>query len=218
VISLKDVTKVYGKQDKQFYALSKINLDIDTGEFAMILGSSGSGKTTLINLIGGIDSVTDGSIYIDEENISSMKTLERSKFRNEKVGYIFQNYQLLPALTVEENIRMPLMIRKGKLNQSFNDELMSKLGITECRNKLPSELSGGEQQRTAIARALVTKPQLILADEPTGNLDSENGTKVIELIRELKTPEQTVIMITHNPSLVKYASRVIEIKDGVIQK
>ena len=140
------------------------------------------------------------------------------KFRNEKVGYIFQNYQLLPALTVEENIRMPLMIRKGKLNQSFIDELMSKLGITECRNKLPSELSGGEQQRTAIARALVTKPQLILADEPTGNLDSENGTKVIELIRELKTPEQTVIMITHNPSLVKYASRVIEIKDGVIQK
>lgn len=218
MISIKDVTKVFGAGEKECYALSHINLEIQTGEFAMILGNSGSGKTTLINLIGGLDSVTDGNIFVDEENITGMNAKEKAQYRNEKIGYIFQNYQLLPALTVEENICMPLMIRNKKVDTTFIEDLMSKLGILDCRNKLPSELSGGEQQRTAIARALATKPQIILADEPTGNLDSENGEKVISLIKELKLPTQTVIMITHNVELVKHATRVIKIKDGQIKE
>lgn len=218
MISVKDVTKVFGAGEKECYALSHINLEIQTGEFAMILGNSGSGKTTLINLIGGLDSVTDGNIFVDGENITGMSAKEKAQYRNEKIGYIFQNYQLLPALTVEENICMPLMIRNKKVDNNFIEDLMSKLGILECRNKLPSELSGGEQQRTAIARALATKPQIILADEPTGNLDSENGEKVISLIKELKLPTQTVIMITHNVELVKHATRVIKIKDGQIKE
>lgn len=218
MISIKDVTKVFGAGEKECYALSHINLEIQTGEFAMILGNSGSGKTTLINLIGGLDSVTDGNIFVDEENITGMSAKEKAQYRNEKIGYIFQNYQLLPALTVEENICMPLMIRNKKVDTNFIEDLMNKLGILDCRNKLPSELSGGEQQRTAIARALATKPQIILADEPTGNLDSENGEKVISLIKELKLPTQTVIMITHNIELIKHATRVIKIKDGQIKE
>lgn len=218
MISIKEVTKVFGAGEKECYALSHINLEIQTGEFAMILGNSGSGKTTLINLIGGLDSVTDGNIFVDEENITGMSAKEKAQYRNEKIGYIFQNYQLLPALTVEENICMPLMIRNKKVDTNFIEDLMNKLGILDCRNKLPSELSGGEQQRTAIARALATKPQIILADEPTGNLDSENGEKVISLIKELKLPTQTVIMITHNIELIKHATRVIKIKDGQIKE
>ncbi|HBG1251981.1 TPA: ABC transporter ATP-binding protein [Clostridioides difficile] len=218
ILEIKNLNKIYGKSETEVKALSQINLKINSGEFVVIVGKSGSGKSTLLHIMAGLETPTNGDVIIDNINISSLDEKKRSALRKEKLGLIFQSYNLIPVLTVEENIKLPTINIKNK-DEAYINELMELLGIKDRRMYLPNQLSGGQQQRVAIARALVNKPSIVFADEPTGNLDTKTESDVLSLLKESqKKYKQTIIMITHNIDITKYADRVIEIEDGFIRE
>ncbi|HAT4374494.1 ABC transporter ATP-binding protein [Clostridioides difficile] len=218
ILEIKNLNKIYGKSETEVKALSQINLKINNGEFVVIVGKSGSGKSTLLHIMAGLETPTSGDVIIDNINISSLDEKKRSALRKEKLGLIFQSYNLIPVLTVEENIKLPTINIKNK-DEAYINELMELLGIKDRRMYLPNQLSGGQQQRVAIARALVNKPSIVFADEPTGNLDTKTESDVLSLLKESqKKYNQTIIMITHNIDITKYADRVIEIEDGFIRE
>lgn len=216
ILSIENLTKVYGSKEIEVKALNNINLKINEGEFVVIVGKSGSGKSTLLHLMAGLETPTEGKIVIDGVDIASLSEKERSLMRREKIGLIFQSYNLIPILNVEENIKLATMNSKNK-DEKYIEDIMDLLDIKSRRNHLPNQLSGGQQQRVAIARALVNKPAIILADEPTGNLDTKTEEEVLKLLKKSqKAYNQTIIMITHNLNIAKYADRIINIQDGNI--
>ena len=217
ILKVENLRKEYGEGNSKVIALDGVNLEIERGEFVAIVGPSGSGKSTLLHIIGGIDSPDDGKIYIDGNDISKYSSKELAYFRRRKVGLIYQFYNLIPNLTVRHNIELPLKLDKRKTNQDEFSEIVKKLGIESKLNSFPSELSGGQQQRVAIARSLIYSPSLVLADEPTGNLDRENSREIIEILKYFnRTLKQTIIVITHDESIALEAERVITIVDGKV--
>ncbi|MEJ8786513.1 ABC transporter ATP-binding protein [Peptoniphilus sp. HCN-40583] len=217
ILKVENLRKEYGVGNSKVIALDGVNLEIGRGEFVAIVGPSGSGKSTLLHIIGGVDSPDDGKIYIDGNDISKYSTKELAYFRRRKVGLIYQFYNLIPNLTVRHNIELPLKLDKRKTNQDEFSDIVKKLGIESKLNSFPSELSGGQQQRVAIARSLIYSPSLVLADEPTGNLDRENSREIIEILKYFnRTLKQTIIVITHDESIALEAERVITIVDGKI--
>ncbi|WP_122639493.1 ABC transporter ATP-binding protein [Romboutsia sp. Marseille-P6047] len=207
--------KIYGKKQTKVDALKYVNLKIDKGEFVAIVGPSGSGKSTFLHLIGGLERPSNGTIKVDNKDICCLSEGELAKYRRQKVGFVFQQYNLIPVLNVKENIELPLKLDNQKIDKEYIEDLMKLLGIEDRKNHLPNQLSGGQQQRVAIARALANKPSIILADEPTGNLDSKTTEEVMDLLKQsIKKYNQTLIMITHNNEIAKKADRVISIIDG----
>ncbi|GIM32566.1 ABC transporter ATP-binding protein [Paraclostridium bifermentans] len=218
ILKIKNLSKVYGENETEVKALSHINLEINKGEFVVIVGKSGSGKSTLLHIMAGLETPTYGDVVIENTNLSSLNEKERSLLRKEKIGLIFQSYNLIPVLTVEENIKLPTINISNK-DDGYVNELMELLNIKERKNHLPNQLSGGQQQRVAIGRALVNKPAIIFADEPTGNLDTKTESEVLNLLKESqKKYNQTIIMITHNMDIAKYADKIIKIEDGFIRE
>ena len=218
IIRCEEITKIYGDKENQIKALDNINLSVNRGEFVAIVGSSGSGKSTLLHLIGSVDKPTKGNIYVEGTDISTLNATESAIFRRRKVGLIYQFFNLIPTLTVEQNILLPMRLDKKKPEKTFLDEIVKTLGLQDKLNSLPSHLSGGQQQRTAIARSLLNKPAVILADEPTGNLDQKNTKEIINLFKlSNKEFNQTILLITHNESLALEADRIIMIEDGMIK-
>ncbi|EES50220.1 ABC transporter ATP-binding protein [Clostridium botulinum] len=217
IIRLNGIYKSYGNGENEVKALKNINLDIKKGEFVSIIGASGSGKSTLLHILGGLDRPTKGEIFIENVNLKNLSENDISLLRLRKVGFVFQFYNLIPVLTVEENIEMPVLLDDGAIDKDYKNELIKLLGLENKLNNLPSELSGGQQQRVAIGRALANKPSIILADEPTGNLDSKTAMDIMELLKySRKKYNQTLILITHDERIAKMADRVIGIKDGEI--
>lgn len=215
LLNVSNLSKTYGTGPIRVEALKNASFTMRKSEFAAIVGESGSGKTTLLNLIGALDTPTSGHIYLNGQELFSMPEQERTIFRRRNIGFIFQSFQLIPELTVEQNIIFPLLLDYQKPNPEKVNELLEVLGLTERRSHLPSQLSGGQQQRTAIGRALIHSPMLILADEPTGNLDSKSSQEVMELLTHAAHHyRQTVLMITHNLGLTAYADRVLRVSDG----
>ena len=218
ILKIKNLSKVYGENETEVKALSDINLEINKGEFVVIVGKSGSGKSTLLHIMAGLETPTYGDVIIENTNLSSLNEKERSLLRKEKIGSIFQSYNLIPVLTVEENIKLPT-INTSNQDDGYVNELMELLNRKERKNHLPNQLSGGQQQRVAIGRALVNKPAIIFADEPTGNLDTKTESEVLNLLKESqKKYNQTIIMITHNMDIAKYADKIIKIEDGFIRE
>ena len=219
LVKMENVTKICGDKENKVLALHNVNLSIDKGSVVSVVGASGSGKSTLLNIMGGVDSPSDGTIYVDGKEITKLSDDELSIFRRRKVGFIFQAYHLIPVLTVEENIKMPVLLDHRKPDKEYIDHIIELLGLTDRRRHLPNQLSGGQQQRTAIARALANNPTLILADEPTGALDSKNGREVMDLLmKSVHDLGQTLVIITHNMDIAREADRIITIKDGEIQE
>lgn len=217
LLEIKSISKIYGKGNNAVHALKDVSFSVDKGEYVAIVGESGSGKSTLLNIIGAIDIPTDGKVIINNKDLFTMTDSELTVFRRRNIGFIFQGFNLIPELTVEQNIIFPVLLDYKKPDRKYLDELLNILGLQERRNHLPSELSGGQQQRVAIGRALITKPSLILADEPTGNLDSKNSSEVISLLKESSQKyEQTIIMITHSRSIAQAADRVLRVSDGIL--
>lgn len=217
LLEIKSISKIYGKGNNAVHALKEVSFSVDKGEYVAIVGESGSGKSTLLNIIGAIDIPTDGKVIINNKDLYTMTDSELTVFRRRNIGFIFQGFNLIPELTVEQNIIFPVLLDYKKPDRKYLDELLNILGLQERRNHLPSELSGGQQQRVAIGRALITKPSLILADEPTGNLDSKNSSEVISLLKESSQKyEQTIIMITHSHSIAQAADRVLRVSDGIL--
>lgn len=217
LLEVKEICKTYGKGETAVEALQKVSFSVPRGEYVAIVGESGSGKSTLLNMIGALDAPTSGKVWIDGKDIFSMNDQKLTVFRRRNIGFIFQAFNLIPELTVEQNILFPLLLDYQKPNKKYLEELLTVLRLRERRNHLPSQLSGGQQQRVAIGRALITRPALILADEPTGNLDSKNSSEVIALLKEAsKKYEQTIIMITHNRSIAQTADRVLQVSDGIL--
>lgn len=217
LIEVKNLNKIYGSGEAEVKALKNINLNIEQGEFVAIVGQSGSGKSTLLHLIGGVDIPSSGEVIIDGKNIYKLKEKELSILRRRKLGFIFQFFNLIPVLTAQENIEMPVLLDNEKIDKKYMNELLRILGLEEGKNNYPSQLSGGQQQRVSIGRALANKPSIILADEPTGNLDSKNSKEVLELLKYCaKKYNQTLILITHDINIAKSADRVITIEDGEI--
>ena len=217
ILKVENLRKEYGEGNSKVIALDCVDLTIERGEFVAIVGPSGSGKSTLLHIIGGVDSPDDGKVYIDGNDISKYSTKELAYFRRRKVGLIYQFYNLIPNLTVRHNIELPLKLDKRKINQDEFSDIVKKLGIESKLNSFPSELSGGQQQRVAIARSLIYSPSLVLADEPTGNLDRENSREIIEILKYFnRTLKQTIIVITHDESIALEAERVITIVDGKV--
>ena len=214
LIEVKNLNKIYGSGEAEVKALKNINLNIEQGEFVAIVGQSGSGKSTLLHLIGGVDIPSSGEVIIDGKNIYKLKEKELSILRRRKLGFIFQFFNLIPVLTAQENIEMPVLLDNEKIDKKYMNELLRILGLEERKNNYPSQLSGGQQQRVSIGRALANKPSIILADEPTGNLDSKNSKEVLEYCA--KKYNQTLILITHDINIAKSADRVITIEDGEI--
>lgn len=216
-ISLKNVQKIFNQGENEVRALNGIDLDIKEGEFIAILGQSGSGKSTLLNMLGGLDTITSGEIYVDGKEIGKYSENDLAKYRSQTIGFVFQSFNLIPVLTIEENICMPLLIDHKKMNQNHLDEIMKELDISNLKKRMPSQISGGQQQRVAIARALINNPKIILADEPTGNLDTKISNKVVTMLTDIcKKYNKTLIMITHNEEIATYADRIIRIQDGKI--
>lgn len=219
LVKVKDLTKVYGKGELEFRALDKVNLEIKRGDFVAVVGPSGSGKTTLLNMVGALDKPTFGEIVIDGIEISKVKEPKLYKIRREKVGFIFQTYYLIPTLNTIQNILVPTFPLSSKKGDYFSQakELLTKVGLEGKEHRKPSQLSGGEQQRVAIARALILDPILILADEPTGNLDSKTGMGIIELMKGLNQKEgKTFLIVTHDQRITRFCQRVIHLEDGKI--
>ena len=215
VLRTEELTREYGFGDNKVVALNHVSFSVEEGEFVTILGPSGSGKSTLLHLLGGVDKPTSGKVYIGGQSIYEMKERERRR----EIGQIDQFYNLIPVLTVEENICLPMLLDHRQAERKDLDELLELLGLTERVNHLPSELSGGQQQRVAIGRALISKPKLILADEPTGNLDQKNSREIIKLFRELNEKYgQTILLITHDEKIAEHAERILVIEDGQIVK
>ena len=219
ILKVENLTKIYGKGTTKVVALDDVSFSVEKGEFVAIVGASGSGKSTLLHLIGGVDRPTSGKVYIDGKDIYKLDDDKLAIFRRRQVGLIYQFYNLIPILNVEENITLPLDLDNRKVNKAHLDSLIKLLGLENRKHHLPNELSGGQQQRTSIGRALVTNPTIILADEPTGNLDSKSSDEIVELLRKSnKEYKQTIIMITHNMEIAKCADRIIKIEDGKIVK
>ncbi|HDR4453721.1 peptide ABC transporter ATP-binding protein [Bacillus thuringiensis] len=217
VVRLENVVKTYGEGETQVQALKGINLSIHRGEFVTIVGASGSGKSTLLHILGGLDRPSSGNVFIGDENIYNYKDNELSIFRRRKVGFIFQFFNLIPVLNVQENIALPALLDEEQVDNHYLDEIIRTLGLNERRDHLPSELSGGQQQRVSIGRSLINKPDIILADEPTGNLDTKNTKEVLNLLKvTAKKYNQTVILITHDPAIASNSDRIITITDGII--
>lgn len=218
VLEVKNVCKVYGYGANKVNALNNVSLSIKQGEFVSLIGTSGSGKSTLLNLVGGLDSPTKGDIIIKNQNIANLKRKELAVFRRRNIGFIFQNYSLMPVLNVYDNVALPVSFDKGKyIDHEYIENLLKGLGIYDKREKYPNELSGGQQQRVAIARAMANKPAIILADEPTGNLDSKNTVDVMGLLKDSSYQyNQTILMVTHNENIARTCDRVVRIEDGVI--
>ncbi|CED93516.1 MULTISPECIES: ABC transporter ATP-binding protein [Romboutsia] len=219
ILKVENLTKSYGKGEAKVDALKNINLSINKGEFVAIVGPSGSGKSTLLHLLGGVDKPTSGKVYINDVDIYNLKEKDLSIFRRRNVGLIYQFYNLIPVLSVKENILLPAELDNRKIDKDYLDDLLKTLGLKERANHLPNELSGGQQQRTSIGRALINRPSIVLADEPTGNLDSKNSKEVLELLKlSVRKYNQTLIMITHDTSIALQADRVITIEDGTIKQ
>ena len=217
ILRVENLTKIYGKGENQVVALDNVSFSVNKGEFVAIVGASGSGKSTLLHLMGGVDRPTSGKVFIDDKDIYSFKDDKLAIFRRRQVGLIYQFYNLIPILNVEENITLPLALDNRKVDKAVLDDLLKRLGLENRRNHLPSQLSGGQQQRTSIGRALITNPSIILADEPTGNLDSKASDEIVEILkRSNKELNQTIIMITHNMEIAKECDRIIKIEDGKI--
>ena len=217
IVRTENLSKTYGSGENLVRAIDDVNLKIEKGEFIAIVGPSGSGKSTLLHLLGGVDNPSSGKIFIDGNDISKYTSKELALFRRRKVGLIYQFYNLIPNLTVRHNIELPLKLDKRKINEDFFLDIVRKLGIADKLDSFPSELSGGQQQRVAIARSLIYSPSLVLADEPTGNLDRENSREIIEILKYFnRTLKQTIIVITHDESIALEAERVITIVDGKI--
>ena len=216
-VELKSLYKIYKQGQNEVFALNGLSAVIEQGEFLAILGPSGSGKSTLLHILGGLDSPTKGSVIIDGADISEYSDQELAKYRRKTVGFVFQSFNLLPALTVQENIEMPVLIDEGEIDKEYLEEIEKGLEIADLKKRLPSQISGGQMQRVAIARALANKPTIILADEPTGNLDSEISEKVLSLFLETcRRYGQTLVMITHNEEIAAKADRIVRIRDGKI--
>ena len=217
LLEVKSLSKTYGSGNTVVHALKNVSFAVPKGEFVAIVGESGSGKSTLLNMIGALDTPTEGKIYIDGKDILSMDDNAMTVFRRRNIGFIFQAFNLIPELTVEQNIIFPVLLDYQKPDMAYLDELLTILNLQERRSHLPSQLSGGQQQRVAIGRALFTRPSLILADEPTGNLDSQNTNEVIALLKETsKKYEQTIVMITHSRSIAQTADRILKVSDGIL--
>ena len=216
-IEIKNLNKIYGKGEVEVKALNNINLEINEGEFVAIVGASGSGKSTLLHLLGGVDKPSSGEVILNGTNMYSLKERELSILRRRKIGFVFQFFNLIPVLTAEENIEMPVLLDGGKMDKEYKAELLKILGLEERKKHHPAQLSGGQQQRVSIGRALANKPSLILADESTGNLDSKNSKEILELLKySAKKYHQTLILITHDLAIAKEADRVITIAYGEI--
>ena len=217
ILKVQNLCKNYGKGDTKVDALKNVSFSLEKGEFAAVVGESGSGKSTLLNCIGALDTPTSGSIMVDRQDLFSMKEEQRTIFRRRNIGFIFQSFQLISELNVEQNIIFPLLLDYRQPNPATVDEILDLLGLKDRRHHLPNQLSGGQQQRVAIGRALITKPKLILADEPTGNLDSKNSQDVIDLLTQASRHyQQTILMITHNKNLTSSVDRVFRVTDGTL--
>ena len=217
-VKVENLSKVYGKGSTEVKALDNVSLSIEKGEFVAIVGASGSGKSTLLHLMGGVDRPTSGRVMINDTDIFQLNNDKLAIFRRRQIGIIYQFYNLLPTLNVEENITLPMELDGRKVEDGELDDILKLLGLTKRRKHLPNELSGGQQQRTSIGRALITRPALILADEPTGNLDSKSSNEIVELLRKSNREyNQTIVMITHNLEIAKCADRIITIEDGRIK-
>lgn len=217
ILKVQNLCKTYGLGNAKVEALKNVSFSLEKGEFAAVVGESGSGKSTLLNCIGALDKPTTGNLLIDGHNLFTMKEEERTIFRRRNIGFVFQSFQLVSELTVEQNIMFPLLLDYQKPSPSAIDDILEILGLEQRRRHLPNQLSGGQQQRVAIGRALITKPKLILADEPTGNLDSKNSQDVMDLlIKASRHYQQTILMITHNRNLTASVDRVLRVTDGVL--
>ncbi len=217
LLEVKDLSKTYGTGETAVHALKGATFSVPKGEFVAVVGESGSGKSTLLNMIGALDTPTSGKVWIDGKDIFAMKERNMTVFRRRNIGFVFQSFNLIPELTVEQNILFPVLLDYQKPNRAYLEELLEVLNLTARRNHLPSQLSGGQQQRVAIGRALMTRPALILADEPTGNLDTQNTSEVIALLKEASRKyEQTILIITHSRSIAQSADRILQVSDGVL--
>ena len=217
LLEVDNICKTYGTGETAVHALKKVSFSVPKGEYVAIVGESGSGKSTLLNMIGALDTPTSGKVKIGGKDIFSMNDSKLTVFRRRNIGFIFQAFNLVPELTVEQNIIFPVLLDYQKPDKKYLEELLTVLNLKERRNHLPSQLSGGQQQRVAIGRALITRPSLILADDPTGNLDTQNSSEVISLLKEASRKyEQTIIMITHNRSIAQSADRILQVSDGVL--
>ena len=217
ILEITNLNKVYGKNDNKVEALRDINLCIEKGKFTSIIGPSGSGKSTLLHCISGLDGITSGKVILDNNDISKLKEEELAKLRREKFGFIFQSFNLIPVVNVYENITLPIDLDDKKVDKNYIYKIIDLLGLKDKINKFPNELSGGQQQRVAIARALANKPDIIFADEPTGNLDSKTTDEVMDLLKEcVKSFGQTLVMITHNNEIANMSDRIIKIQDGKV--
>ncbi|HFL2601702.1 TPA: ABC transporter ATP-binding protein [Clostridioides difficile] len=219
IIKAKQLSKIYGSNNSKVIALNNVNLEINSGEFVSVIGPSGSGKSTLLHILSGLDNPTSGQVLLDDKDIYKHTEKELSALRRKSFGFVFQQFNLLPVLTASENISMPVLLDKKQPDKGYLNEISSLLGIADRLNHLPHELSGGQQQRVAIARALIAKPDIIFADEPTGNLDSKSGSEVMNLL--IKTSKQfgkTLVVITHDDRIAKLADRKISIIDGVLME
>lgn len=221
VIELKDIDKFYNLRDSKLHALKKINLKIKQGDFLMIMGKSGSGKTTLLNLLGFLDRFDNGAYIFNDKDVTGLNENQRSELRNNYMGFIFQQFHLIESLTIGQNVELPLLYKGGKSKKERDaliDKYLGIVGLDHKKDQRPTELSGGQQQRIAIARALINNPYVIFADEPTGALDSETGEDIMGILKKLNEDKKTIIMVTHDEDLTKYANRVIHIKDGFMAK
>lgn len=217
LLEVRNISKTYGSGEATVHALKQATFSVPKGEFVAVVGESGSGKSTLLNMIGALDTPTSGKVLIGGKDIFSMKDSNLTIFRRRNIGFIFQSFNLIPELTVEQNIIFPVLLDYQQPNQKYLEELLTVLNLKERRHHLPSQLSGGQQQRVAIGRALITRPALILADEPTGNLDTQNTSEVITLLKEASRKyEQTIVMITHSRRLAQTADRILQVSDGVL--
>lgn len=219
ILTTLNLGKTYGKDDTKVVALNNVSISVCKGEFVLVIGPSGSGKSTLLNMIGALDQPTTGTVTIDGRAIDKMQEAELSAFRRRNIGFIFQSFNLIPELNVEENIMLPILLDYQKPDKHYINELLGILGLAARKQHLPSQLSGGQQQRVAIGRALATKPAIILADEPTGNLDTKNSQDVMNLLKlSVDQYNQTVIMITHNHNYASFADRVFQVNDGMVRE
>lgn len=217
LLEVENLSKTYGQGEAAVHALQGATFTVPKGEFVAVVGESGSGKSTLLNLIGGLDTPTEGKVRIDGKDIFAMKDRSLTVFRRRNIGFVFQSFNLIPELTVEQNILFPVLLDYQTPDRAYLEELLEVLGLAERRHHLPGQLSGGQQQRAAIGRALITRPALILADEPTGNLDTRNSGEVIALLKKAsRTYEQTIVMITHSRTIAQTADRILQVSDGVV--
>lgn len=219
VLKTENLTKIYGKGNTEVVALNKANISVEQGEFVAVIGTSGSGKSTLLHMLGGLDTPTSGKVFVENKEIFSLKNDSLTIFRRRKIGFVFQSFNLVPVLNVYENIIFPIQLDGGNIDKKYINNIIETLGLKEKINAMPNQFSGGQQQRVAIARALATKPAIVLADEPTGNLDTKTSQDVISLLKVTgKKYNQTIVMITHNEAIAQMADRIIRIEDGNIVK